>query len=124
MRIGGLGLFDRTNSRRSFIIASYHSPHSLTWSWSLLVSFDATWRKPNGWLRLSLSRYRTNGGPQYVVALPFVVFQRSQQEPMWFRDMFRRASDREEALERKVSQLRRELTLARVTALADEGRPQ
>jgi hypothetical protein len=115
--VSALKLFTRTNSRRSFNIAAYHSPHSLTWSWILSVSFDGTWRKSNGWPRFGVHPYRNNNGLQAGVVLPFVVFHWHRQPEMWFRDLFSSARDREEALERKVSKLRRELNLARATAL-------
>jgi hypothetical protein len=121
VRIGGLALFAPTNSKRSFNIASYHSPHSLTWSWILSVSFDGIWRYPpppmatRKGLRLGFHPYRTNDGLQWVLTFPFVVIHWHRQREMWFRDMYRRARDREEELEAKVSKLRRELTLARLS---------
>lgn len=124
--IGGLTLFSRTSSRRTFNIASYHSPHSLTWRWLLSVTFDGIWRKPSGGVRFGLFIHRGNNGLQYTLALPGVIFHRSQQRPMWFRDLYRGARDREEVLEQKLRQARRELTLMRSTALlrADPESPQ
>lgn len=131
MRLGSLGLFNRTNSARTFNIAAYHSPHSLTWSWILSVSFDGLWRYPppplatRKGLRLGFHPYRTNDGRQWVLTMPFVCIQWHRQREMWFRDLHASARDREEALEEKVSKLRRELTLARSLALVEpEGGPQ
>jgi hypothetical protein len=124
MKIGPLSLFKRTNSRRLFNIAAYHSPHSLTWSWIVSASFDGVWRKPEGGLRIGIRSHRTNSGLHIVAALPFVVFERQRQREMWFRDLFRRARDREDELEERVSKLRRELTLARVVATIPETDPQ
>lgn len=119
MRVGALSLFARTNSARSFNIAAYHSRHSLTWSWIVSVSFDGTWRKPGGGLRFGLSPYTTNGGPQLVVMLPFAVFHHHRQEPMWYRDLYYRARDKREALERANNALRHQLTMARALAVVE-----
>ncbi|WP_374453781.1 hypothetical protein [Phenylobacterium sp.] len=117
MKLGALSLFAKTNSRRTFNLAAYHSPHSLTWSWILSLGFDRSWRKANGWPRFVLSVYRTNGGPQWVVLLPFVSLHWHRQREMWFRDLFRKAREREDALERAVSRLGQEL--AQVRSLAN-----
>ena len=113
MELGALSLFAKTNSRRTFNLAAYHSPHSLTWSWILSLSFDRSWRKANGWPRFAMSTYSTNGGPQWVVVLPFVSINWQRQREMWFRDLFYRARVEEEALERTISRLRRELSQVR-----------
>lgn len=121
----GLKLLQRTNSPRSFNLAAYHSPHSLTWSWILSAHFDGIWRYPppplatRKGLRFGFHPYRTNGGWQWVLALPFVTVQWHRQREMWFRDMFYRAREREEELERRNSKLRRLLELA---AAKTEGR--
>ncbi len=70
-------------------------------------------RKANGWPRFALSTYSTNGGPQWVVVLPFVSLNWQRQREMWFRDLFYRARVEEEALERTISRLRRELSQVR-----------
>lgn len=127
MRLGGLSLFSRTSSRSSFNIASYHSPHSLTWSWILSVNFDRMWRKPNGWPRAGVYPHRNNNGLQIVVTMPCIVVHLHRQREMWYKDMYRSASDREEKLERRVRKLRRDVTMARVTALLppdDSGKAQ
>lgn len=117
MKIGALSILARTSSRYSFNLASWHSAHSLTWSWIVSISLDGEWRGSNGGLRFGVFPWRDNGGSQAVVALPFIVIQRHRQREMWFRDMYFRSRDREDDLERKVSALRRQLTMARATAL-------
>jgi hypothetical protein len=113
-----LQLFRRTNSPRHINIASYHSPHSLTWSWILCVTIDGIWRYPppplatRKGLRFGFSPYRTNGGLQWVLALPFVTVGWRRQKEMWFRDMFYRAREREEELETRNRELRRLVSLA------------
>jgi len=126
MRLGGLSLFTKTNSRGLFNLAAYHSPHSLTWSWIVSVKFDGVWRRPSGWPRFGVWAHRDNQGLQVSVTLPFMVFSRHVQEPMWYRNLFARARDREDALEEQNRKLRRALTVARASALTsvDQGRPQ
>lgn len=114
MKLGALSLFSKTNSRQTFNLAAYHSPHSLTWSWVLSLGFDRSWRKVNGRPRFSARR-----GPMgWVVALPFVSLNYQRQREMWFRDLFHRAREREDVLERKVWRLRRELSEVRSLANA------
>ena len=124
MQIGPLALFHKTNSARSFNIASWHSPHSLTWSWILSVSFDGIWRYPppplatRKGLRLGFHPFRTNGGLQWVLTFPFVLFHWHRQRPMWFRDLHARRRDECEALEVANSQLRRQMREQRDLAKA------
>lgn len=112
LKLGALTLLAPTNSKRSFNLASYHSRHSLTWSWILSVVFSGTWRKPNGWLRFGFGGY----GQMRSLTLPFVAFHWHRQKEMWFRDMFHRAREREDALERQVSKLQRKLVAAEEAA--------
>jgi hypothetical protein len=88
-------LLKRTSDRRTVNLASYHSRHSLTWSWILSATADGAWRKPCGGLRIGVHPYRTNGGLQVVVTLPGLVFHWHRQRPIWYRDLYRRARDRE-----------------------------
>lgn len=121
--VGGLKLLAPTNSKRRVNLASYHSRHSLTWSWILSLAVSGAWRKPNGRLRFGFSPWRTNCGGQWVLVLPFVELHWHRQRPMWFRDMFHRAREREEALERKVSNLRRKLAAAEQAAALTASGP-
>lgn len=109
MRFGPLSLLSKTSSRRTFNIASWHSRHSLVWSWCVSVSVDRSWRKPNGRLRFGVSSRTHNLGGEWVLIVPFLILRRSWQHEMWFKDMFRRKSDECEQLERKVRWLRDEL---------------
>lgn len=92
----GFRLFTRTNSQYFWNLASYHSPHSLTWRW--LVSFslfcgDEARVRPLWW------SYRDNNGIQWGFRVPWVGIVRfAQQRPMWFRDLWRRASEENESL--------------------------
>lgn len=83
----GLRLFSRTSDSRAWSLASYHSPHSLTWSWSLSFLLfrgdEKRWGWPLGWL----CRYNT--GWQLGIRVPFAgILYLSRQHAMWFRDMW------------------------------------
>lgn len=87
----GLALFSRTNSPGHWNIASWHSPHSMTWRWTLTFSLfhgdDARVRPL--WWSLSL-----NSGPRWGFRIPFVGMVSCQsQQPMWYRDLYRRLQD-------------------------------
>lgn len=87
----GLALFSRTNSKGHWNIASWHSPHSLTWSW--IVSFslfrgDEARVRPLWWsIRRGHSDFR----------IPFLGMVSWQtQRPMWYRDLWHRRRDEED----------------------------
>jgi hypothetical protein len=110
MRIGGLAIFQRTNSRGLINLASWHSPHSLTWRWILSANWrgGSLWRPhcfasrhdyggkaPAHWClaagvgRLGAARIsRDNNGIGWDVSLLGVSLQWSSQRPMWFRDLY------------------------------------
>ena len=116
MKLGGLSLLSRTNSRTTFNLASWHSPHSLTWSWILALHWHgirwaphAMWKSygmlsgkhwfahiglgPILYARVS----RDNNGVHWGTALLGVGLSWSSQYPMWFRDLYwRRESERYE----------------------------
>lgn len=92
----GIKLLYKTNSRRSWNLASFHSPHSLTWSWILSFSCDG-YSERRFWPLVMT--YRTNQGLQWVVRIPYVgLFQWHRQRPMWFRDLYRRLRDEQDGL--------------------------
>lgn len=117
----GLALLRKTNSKGLFNLASFHSPHSLTWSWILSLrfsegaSFKPHFRKTAGGLGvgfgnvLSAYAYKSNNGLEWQINLLTVGLHYSPQQPMWFRDMFWRADDEREALRRRVRQLERQV---------------
>ena len=80
-------------------IASWHSRHSLTWSWILSArrhpSDGSQWR-------LWFSTWKNNDGRQWWLGLPFVGIQWHRQKPMWFRDVMRSQSDRHREDEREA----------------------
>jgi hypothetical protein len=92
----GLALFARTSDRRSWNVASYHSPHSMTWRW--LISFSLfrgdEWRvRPLWW------SHTTTDGLQWGCRVPWIGIVRFQQQrPMWFRDLYQQLRDRFDGL--------------------------
>lgn len=125
IEIGGLRLFSRTNSARTYNLAAFHSSHSLTWRWVLSISRQPfclpkpyAGRNSMGFgagfgQLLGFHTYRTNGGPQWSVSLLWLSFDFHQQKPMWYRDMFSRREEDLERLERENRQLRQELDTIR-----------
>lgn len=112
MFVPGFAAFKRTSSRTVWNIASYHSPHSLTWSWVFslrrqpLFTFRPWAQFQGGHFPgfgagfgqfISFHAYRNNGGWQIGWSLLWHELHRSSQQPMWFRDIYRRKVDEEEA---------------------------
>ncbi|MGI6855002.1 hypothetical protein [Mesorhizobium sp. 1B3] len=98
--VPGFAAFRRTSGKRSWNIASYHSPHSLTWRWLFHVSTGARvlwWPYVNvdsngtGFCMgiASVHVYRTAVGWQFAGSILGLAFHFQQQRPMWFRDMGR-----------------------------------
>lgn len=104
----GLEFFCKTNNRRTWNVAHFHSPHSLTWIWILSFHLFA----PSEWKVWPLfASWRDNNGLQWMLRVPFVgFFQWHVQRPMWFRDLYMRMRDEqdresyERSLARAVSQ--------------------
>jgi len=110
----GLALFQRSSRARTLDLASYHSPHSLTWSWIISATRQSVaWPKPHASLRLKprlpgghiglghLIRfylYRDNNGWQWGVSLFWLSLSWSRQRPMWYRDIYLRERDRRDGL--------------------------
>lgn len=98
----GLAIFHKTSSRRSFNLASWHSPHSLTWSWILSVRRHQvsapklfTLRTERGFGAgigplLSAYFYKTHNGWTWDVCLLWHGLHFTRQSPMWYRDMYDR----------------------------------
>lgn len=135
MRIGPLKLFSRTSDRKTVNLASWHSPHSLTWRWILsLRRHQVMWPKPVA-LRnsvgfgaglgtlFSFHAYRTNDGWQWELSALWHGLSFSQQRPMWFKDMIRREWDDAEGLKSENRRLRREIDLIQHNAARAEGPP-
>lgn len=76
----------RTSDQRTWNLASWHSPHSMTWRWVISFSFFKAdeWRVRPLWFS-----HRNNHGLQWGFRIPFIgILHFSQQRPMWFRDLY------------------------------------
>lgn len=94
--MNGLAFFRKTSSLTTWNLASFHSPHSLTWSWILSFSRDG-YSERRFWPLIM--PYRSNQGMQCVIRLPFIgLIQWHRQQPMWFRDLYRRLRDEQDGL--------------------------
>lgn len=118
--IPGFAAFKKTSGKRSWNIASFHSPHSLTWRWLINLTLGSMFSRPR--LYFSPKRDEYFGG-----RLPFVTFVLNmgfggamastnnygwqfsawlfgvhvsfhQQKPMWYRDLYQRARDEADQL--------------------------
>ena len=135
MRFGPLTLFQRTSSDKTINLASWHSPHSLTWRWIMsLRRHQLMWPKPFarrdsvgfgagiGTL-LSFWAYKDNSGWQWGLCALWHGLHFGQQRPMWFKDMCRRSWDECEELKRENRKLRRDIDLVQHNAVRLEGPP-
>jgi hypothetical protein len=89
----GLALFSRTNSKGHWNIASWHSPHSLTWRWILSVSLPR--RGEGRWRPIWYRSPHNCGGQAYFGLLKFG-FRWHWQHPMWYRDLYHRMRDEQD----------------------------
>ena len=111
--IKGLKFLSRTNSMRLWNLASYHSPHSLTWRW--VISFSL-FRGDEGRVWPIWMGDRNNNGYQLCIRVPFIgILRFSQQRPMWYRDLYIRLRDERDRSAYERSKMR---------ALVPEGIPE
>lgn len=117
--VPGLAVFKRTSSKRTWNIASYHSPHSLTWRWLVHLSRGSVFTRPRLYMTpretfmgvrdpfptfafntgfSGACASRNNYGWQFGAWLLGVHLQFSQQAPMWYRDLYHRARDEADQL--------------------------
>jgi hypothetical protein len=95
----GLALFRRTNVPGHWNLASYHSPHSITWSWILSYSL---WKRGEAEFTPWFARFGTNSGLIWHVRLPLLGTLRwSRQREMYYRDMWERRRDQDDAEKRE-----------------------
>ncbi len=114
MKLGNLTLFGGKSSPGIVSIAWWHSPHSLTWRWTLCTYFKRSWR-------CGLFGGRHNCGGQWIFAGPFFAVQFSLQHPMWYRDMYRSDRDKRDR-ERSQKHVAQSELAARVSAVHGEHR--
>lgn len=92
MRLFGVDFFSKSSDPNIVGVAGYHSPHSLTWSWSLVLIRPKT---PDCGRMLGLWRRKHNCGTEWGLQIMRHQLQLSTQKPMWYRDLFRDATERE-----------------------------
>lgn len=117
--IPGFSAFRRTSSKRSWNLASYHSPHSLTWRWLANLSLGSMVARPRLYMSpretfmgaispfpafafnigiAGASASKNNYGWQFAAWMFGIHVHFSQQAPMWYRDLYHRARDEADQL--------------------------
>jgi len=90
MRVmSGLALFRRTSNSGCWNLASFHSPHSLTWSW--ILSFSLPQGDSGRWL--GFHRWQTNQGQQWLLQIARCDLQWRRQRPIWYRHLYQKQRD-------------------------------
>lgn len=96
--IRGLSLFAKTNSRGCYNIASWHSPHSMTWSWVLSLSLP---RRGQGRF-FHFATFRSTLPTQWHLQLMWFTLSWLRQNPMWYRDTYHKLNDEQAQRERRL----------------------
>jgi len=117
--VPGFAVFRRTSSKRAWNLASYHSPHSLTWRWLVHLSLGSMFSRPALYISprktfmgvpnpfpafafniglAGASASRNNYGWQFVAWMFCIHLHFNQQAPMWYRDLYHRARDEADQL--------------------------
>lgn len=94
----GLTFFGKTNVWRHRVIA-WHSPHSLTWRWSLWVGLERPRLLPHFAPLRKLGRPGHKGLLEWTAHVFGLRLSFNQQEPMWYRDIYQHQRDRIEQLD-------------------------
>ena len=98
MNIRGIGFLTKTSGKGSWNLLSFHSPHSLTWSW--LISFQLPRHGEGRWLGF----HRMQGQQKWLLQVAKFGLGWSSQEPMWYRDMYwRLVRKRDQELGRRAA---------------------
>lgn len=84
--IEGMEFFSRTSSEDVFNLASYHSPHSITWRW--IISFS---RRDIKTKRPWFFKYKSNTGITAGFKIPFLgdIYLKTQKSD-WYKDAYNR----------------------------------
>lgn len=117
--VPGLAALKRTSGKKSWNIASYHSPHSLTWRWLVNLSLYSMVSRPRLYMSpretfmgvsnpfpafafnigiAGASASTNNYGWQFAAWMFGIHVVFSQQAPMWYRDLYHRARDEADQL--------------------------
>ena len=89
----GLMFFTRCSGEGCWNLASFHSPHSMTWSWVLSFRLPRS-RDEGRWFHFS--RYRSNDGLQWWLQIARISISWHRQRPMWYRDCYMRLRDKQD----------------------------
>jgi hypothetical protein len=119
LAVPGFAALRRTSGKKSWNVASYHSPHSLTWRWLLNLSLGSMFARPRLYMSprstflgekdpfpsfafnigiAGASASLNNYGWQFCAWVLGVHVLFSQQRPMWYRDLYQRARDEADQL--------------------------
>ena len=79
------------SDRLSWTLISYHSPHSLVWSW--YIGFTILREGEHRSWQIYWTQKAENGNKTMVIRrcfrIPFIgIFRYARQEPMWYRDLY------------------------------------
>lgn len=117
--VPGFAMLKRTSGKKSWNVASYHSPHSLTWHWLLNLSLGALFSRPRLYMSprstflgekdpfpsfafnigiAGASASLNNYGWQFAAWMLGLHVHFQQQRPMWYRDLYHRARDEADQL--------------------------
>ncbi len=117
--VPGLAVLTRTSGKRSWNLAAYHSPHSLTWRWLVNITFGSMFSRPRLYMSprgtfmgvsnpfpafafnigiAGASASTNNYGWQFAAWIFGIHVHFSQQHPMWYRDLYHRARDEADQL--------------------------
>ncbi len=108
----GLKFFARTSDPARINLASWHSPHSLTWRWIV------AWARFKGDERRAHWRLiRNNNGIQLHLLVPWIGrLELHTQRPMWYRDL---RSSRDEEHDLRTSRHRAAIVAEAVNERGD-----
>lgn len=132
--VPGFTAFRRTSGKRSWNIASFHSPHSLTWRWLINMSLSSMFSRPRLYMAprrdssfgtrshfvafafnigiAGASASTNNSGWQFTAMILGLCLNFSQQRPMWYRELIQRAWDEKDAVVRENRRLRDYINIA------------
>lgn len=117
--VPGFAALRRTSSKRTWNLASYHSPHSLTWRWLIGISLGGIFSRPRIYMSprntflgdkdpfpsfafnigiAGASASTNNYGWQFAAWMFGIHVHFHQQAPMWYRDLYIRARDEADQL--------------------------
>lgn len=88
--ISGLTVFRLDRRAKRLTLASWHSPHSLTWRW--LVDVSLGWR----WKPYASFHRNLNGSGHWSASFLCVGLNGHWQQALWYRKLYMRMRDEED----------------------------